>query len=905
MMVKSSIKRIFSATVLASALIMPVFGAGVNDVDVDVKGSIKDQKSKEPLIGATVHVIGSDIATVSDVDGNFQLSGLRDGIYDIEIKYVGYKTAVKRQVKIEDNKVTTLDFELETDNRQLADVEVVAKANRESENVTMMEQKRSIVAVQTIGAQELSRKGVSDAQAAVTKISGISKQEGVKNVFVRGLGDRYNITTLNRYPIPSEDPEYKNIALDIFSTDIIQSVDVNKAFYSGTPADVAGADINITSKELTGDGKFNISVSGGFNTQTLSSDFQRLDGVNAFGFANRTQPGENLDTYNFRNSLDPSRQNLQINQSYTLSGGKRFMIGDNPLSFFIVASHNKNYTHYEEEVRNTTTSGTISQDMNGDISKVETSQLAMANLEYRHNRKHRLAYNFMLVHATNESVGDYLGMDNDYQSSDTYEGFMRRQQTNDNMLIVNQLDTKWQLSKLFDLDAGLSYNIIKGYEPDRRINNLVKTDEGYVPMRGTGIQQRYFSELDGKDLNARVALTYKLKDRFDHNSNVRIGYMGRFVDDGFEAVEYDMSAVARTPFDMSAISFDDYFNQDNFAAGDFLLDRQNDMYSVKKNIHSAYAEATYQFTSKFIANLGLKYDNVDMTVDYNVNKGGSKGSQDIKKSYFLPTLNLRYNLNERHALRLAASKTYTLPQSKEISPFRYVSVSFNSQGNPDLKPSDNYNVDLKWDWYISPSELFSVTAFYKYIKRPISRIEIASAGGFLSYQNISDHATAAGVEMELKKHIFSRAIENNGMSRLTLGVNGAYTYTCAKVPLATDPSGSQLEGAAPWIVNADLTYLLRKGSNTFTGALVFNYFSDRLYTIGTQGYQDIMENGIPTLDFIASARLGKHFSINLKARNLLNSAHQLTRKGNETNEDVVLSKYKKGMDLSLGLSYNL
>ena len=277
-MVKSSIKRFFSATVLASALIMPVFGAGVNDVDVDVKGSIKDQKSKEPLIGATVHVIGSDIATVSDVDGNFQLSGLRDGIYDIEIKYVGYKTAVKRQVKIEDNKVTTLDFELETDNRQLADVEVVAKANRESENVTMMEQKRSIVAVQTIGAQELSRKGVSDAQAAVTKISGISKQEGVKNVFVRGLGDRYNITTLNRYPIPSEDPEYKNIALDIFSTDIIQSVDVNKAFYSGTPADVAGADINITSKELTGAGKFNISVSGGFNTQTLSSDFQRLDG---------------------------------------------------------------------------------------------------------------------------------------------------------------------------------------------------------------------------------------------------------------------------------------------------------------------------------------------------------------------------------------------------------------------------------------------------------------------------------------------------------------------------------------------------------------------------------------------------------------------------------------------------
>lgn len=888
-----------------SLVTVQAFGADI--ADVDLKGRVKDSQSKEPLIGATVKVIGSDVASVTDIDGNFQLSGLKDGIYDIEIKYIGYKTAVKRQVKIEDNKVTTLDFEMETDNRVLAGVEVVAKANRESENVTMMEQKRSVIAVQTIGAQELSRKGISDAQAAVAKISGISKQEGVKNVFVRGLGDRYNFTTLNRFPLPSEDPEYKNIALDFFSTNIIQSIDVNKAFYSNTPADVAGADINITSKELTGDGKFNVSLSGGFNTKTLSSDFMRLDGVDMFGFADKTQPGGNLDTYNFRNSLDPSKQNLQINQSYTISGGKKFLLGENrnPLKLYLVAGHNKNYTHYEEEVRNSITTGELSQDMDGDISQVETSQIAMANLEYTHNKKHSLAYNFMMVHATKESVGDYLGMDADYQSSDTYEGFMRRQQTNDNLLFVNQLISKWTLGRNIGLNAGLSYNTINGNEPDRRINNLVKTDSGYVPMKGTGIQQRYFSELDEKDLNARASLVYKLNDGFENNSNVQIGYMGRFVDDDFEAVEYDMSVVRQTVFDINHISFDDYYNQDNYAGGMFQLDRNIDKYGVSKNIHSAYAEATYQFTPKFIANLGLKYDDVDMKVNYNVNRGGSRGEQEIDKSYFLPSLNLRYNINDKHALRLAASKTYTLPQAKEISPFRYVSVSFNSQGNPNLKPSDNYNIDLKWDWYISPSEIFSITGFYKYIKNPISRIEIASAGGFLSYENISDHATAAGVEMEMKKHIFSRSLENNGMSRLTLGVNGAYTYTCAKVPLATDPSGSQLEGAAPWIVNADLTYLFRKGGNSFTGALVFNYFSDRIYTIGTEGYQDIMENGIPTLDFVASAQIGKHFTINLKARNLLDAAHQLTRKGNATNSEVVLSKYKKGTDFSIGLSYNL
>ena len=155
------------------------------------------------------------------------------------------------------------------------------------------------------------------------------------------------------------------------------------------------------------------------------------------------------------------------------------------------------------------------------------------------------------------------------------------------------------------------------------------------------------------------------------------------------------------------------------------------------------------------------------------------------------------------------------------------------------------------------------------------------------------------------KHLFSRPLQGDGVSRLTLGINGAYTYTCAKVPLATDPSGSQLEGAAPWIANADLTYLYRKGTSSLTAALVFNYFSDRIYTIGTEGYQDIIENGIPTLDFVGTAKLGKHFSVNLKARNLLNSTHQLTRESSGNDGEVVLSKYRKGVDLSIGVAYNL
>lgn len=873
------------------------------DFNVNIKGQIKDSDSKEPLIGATVQIIGSSMGAVTDIDGNFQLAGVEDGIYDIEIKYVGYKTVVKRQIKIEDNRIVTLDFELKADTQMLSDVTVVAKANRESESVTLLEQKKSIVAVQSVGAKELSRKGVGDAQGAVTKVSGISKQEGVKNVFVRGLGDRYNLTTLNRFPIPSEDPEYKNIALDFFSTDIIQSVDVNKTFGGTMASDVAGAGINISSKELVGRSELKASVSAGANTNVMRSGVMQMDGVNAFGFAQSSEPEADLNAYSFHNSLDPSKKNAPVNQSYMLSGGKEWNWGTDVFSVYMVGSHDKKYAYYDEEVRNSITSGDLSQDMKGDISKIETSQLLMAGLNYRHSDKLHLQYDLMMVHAARESVGDYWGMDADFQSSDTYEGFMRRQQVNDNRLLVNQLSGVWKFAPKWSLDAGISYNKIKGMEPDRRINNLVKTAGGYVPMKGTGVQQRYFSELNEDDINLRAGFTYKLPDAYGSEfSSVNFGYTGRLVTDGFSATEYDLSVIRQQSFDATDVKFDRYYNQGNLDKGFFMQDRNQDEYDVDKKIHSAYAEATYQLSEHFIANVGVKYDNVNLGVNYRVNRGGTKGSQSIDKDYVLPSVNLRYNFNDKHALRFGASKTYTLPQAKEISPYRYISVSFNSQGNPDLKPSDNYNADLKWDFYLSGSELFSIGAFYKYIKNPISRIEVASAGGFLSYENIADHATVAGAEIEFRKDLFSRKTAEE-IHKLTFGVNGAYTYTHAKVSLATVSTGSQLEGAAPWIVNSDLSYQLQKGKYNLTSTLVFNYFSDRIYTIGTEGFQDIMEKGIPTLDFVLSAKMGNRFLLSMKAANLLNASHQLTRKGNADNREVVLSKYKKGVDLSLGISY--
>ena len=69
---------------------------------INVKGHVKDS-SGEPIIGATVRVVGTQAATVSDFDGNFTINAAQGA--SLSVSYVGYQTAT---VKVAANVVITL-----------------------------------------------------------------------------------------------------------------------------------------------------------------------------------------------------------------------------------------------------------------------------------------------------------------------------------------------------------------------------------------------------------------------------------------------------------------------------------------------------------------------------------------------------------------------------------------------------------------------------------------------------------------------------------------------------------------------------------------------------------------------------------------------------------------------------
>lgn len=82
--------------------------------------------------------------------------------------------------------------------------------------------------------------------------------------------------------------------------------------------------------------------------------------------------------------------------------------------------------------------------------------------------------------------------------------------------------------------------------------------------------------------------------------------------------------------------------------------------------------------------------------------------------YFLPSLNLAYELNDDHMLRLALSRTISRPETNDIiiDPARLGPDDFR-RGNPELEPAESDNFDISYEWYINDSDALSVAYFAK------------------------------------------------------------------------------------------------------------------------------------------------------------------------------------------------
>lgn len=891
-----------------------------------VSGVLTDKDSNNATLPfANAMIKGTATGTTTDENGKYTIN-LEPGDYVIQFSFLGYEN-VEVPFSIKAGETTVINKTLGSGSYQLSDVVIKAPKSREKESALLLEQKQAVEIKQSIGAQEMSRKGVSDVATAVTKTTGITKQEGSGNIFVRGLGDRYNSTTMNGLPIPSNDPEKKNINLEIFSTDILEYVSIDKVYNSKLYGDFAGGNVDIASKDYKGKGFLKIDISSKVNTNALAEkNFTLQKGPNSFGFNTIAIPNNPLLQYNF-NTLQLDSKN-PIGSSFGISGGTSYNVGtEGKISLFATASFGNEFTSKSEGTAKggVNDMGVTNKNFENYSSlNYNTNTTGMANVGYKVNSNNKVNFNTVFINTSAQTKEEFTGYIVDVANDGN--GLIRRSKYEKNSLFINQLLGEHTLGERSKFNWAISHNTINGDMPDRTQNIFRKEANGYILSSiSAPDNHRYFQKLKENETAANAIFDYKFNKNAEgeFKGKLTFGYNGRFKTRDFEATQFNFKAnqgFTNTVVDPD--NLDLFYNQTNLSNGYFsittfrgnsqvsnALDPQT--YKGEQIINGAFVNSEYKF-NKLTTVLGLRGEYIFQKIDWNTQLDPNGGKDELEKIAFLPSVTMKYELNEKQNLRFGFSKTYTLPQFKERALFVYEEVNEVKVGNPDLYASDDYNFDLKWEIFPKSEELISVTTFGKYILNPMNEVTIASSTNDISFINTGDFGYVAGAELEYRKLLFN--FEGTNPKKLSAGINASYLYSsqelnASKVIKETDynvvftETESKFTGASDLLINTDISFFNEwnnKQSN-LTTTLAYTYFSDRVYAIGTNGRGNLVDKAAGTLDFVAKSKLTKNIGLGFVVKNLLDPT--INRVQENSSGDINVLSYKKGLTLNLNFSY--
>lgn len=234
-----------------------------------ISGKVTDKQSNDHLTGAHIILKGTNITTLSGLNGVYEFTNLKAGSYEFEISYIGFQTLSKT---IELNKDLNLNFEMEyraylADEVIISAVKVPLNSPTSFNNITKAE-----IQNQNLG-QDIPYLLRNLPSLVVTSDAGAGV--GYTGLRIRGSDmTRINIT-LNG--IPYNDPESQGVFwvnMPDF-TSSIESIQVQRGVGTSTNGAAAfGASINIETLNMNADayGELNSSA-GSFNTFKNSVSF--------------------------------------------------------------------------------------------------------------------------------------------------------------------------------------------------------------------------------------------------------------------------------------------------------------------------------------------------------------------------------------------------------------------------------------------------------------------------------------------------------------------------------------------------------------------------------------------------------------------------------------------------------
>ncbi|AKD58110.1 TonB-dependent receptor [Spirosoma radiotolerans] len=930
-----------------------------------VRGTVKDGKTKESLIGCTVRVDGTQIGSTTDIEGNFNLANVPAGTHKIVISYVSYKTREIPNVRVESGNTTAIDTELDEEGTALQEVVVRANKATNTEIAVITEIKQLKPIAVGISAQQIQKSQDRDAAAAIRRVPGVSIVDN-RFVLIRGLAARYNSVLINDVITPSTEVDTRSFSFDLVPSNIIDRMIVYKSGSADLPGDFAGGVIKIYTKRRPDqnftDAGLTIGYRGNTTFQTVQS--QTRSGLNALGLWDASQqiptsfPAKPGDF----NSLNPLQRasyarllpntwglkDLSVSPDirFALNIGRRFDVGSVRVS---------NLTSINYAMTNQFSNIDLKLYDNGTIANAVTQQYNDANyarqtrLGILHNWSARFSPNFTLEWKTlyNQLSTTETVVRTGAQVAEGYDVRSYSERFENRSILTTQLAGEHSISPLTKINWVGSFGYTGRWEPDwkraryLRATGATGTDGQLAPFQIATPNDptptevgRFNSKLHEYVISAIANGEHTFGNPTDREPNkIRFGvyaeqknrdYAARFY--GYQAV--GSASIAKQRDIGTAFAPE---NVTGSEGGFSLLDgtRDRDAYKGLNSYLAGYVSGDINFGPKANLTLGFRGEYNDQGIKSNIN---GVETRLVTNRIFspLPSLNFTYKLTDKTNLRFAYSSSVNRPEFRELAPFNYYDFNLlaDIQGNTTLTTAKIQNVDAKWEFYPSANELISVTGFYKHFTNPIESYLLFQGNGLAYTFTNAQSAQNYGIELEVRK-----GFQNSASAFLqNLSVVGNVSLIKSQVNVgdfvtAPDLSGTiqqydirgiadtkrALAGQSPYLINAGVYYAAPNSGWQWN--VLYNVFGQRIFTVGNSQNPTVYELPRNVIDLNLTKQFNKKVELRLGIQDILNQnvrfAQDFNRDGKIGSDvtsqtagaDQMVRKFKRGSYYTVSAIY--
>lgn len=832
------------------SLLIIILTFGISLQAAGIQGTIKDEITGAPLIGANIIIEGTNFGVSSDKSGSFSLLHIPEGKYHVVISYLGYK---KKEFDVNLPASGTLVENISLEQTVLEGKSIIIEGIRQGQSLALNEQKSSDNIKNIVAADLIGRFPDPNAAEALQRIPAVSLQrdegEG-RYVMIRGLDPNFANIRINGEQIPSPEGDVRYIAIDAVPASQLASIEVDKAITPDMDGDAIGGSVNlVTPVAFYNDLSVSATLGGEYNGLV-----EKLGGEGALSISNRLLDGKLGYVINM--SYHPSHRGSNKNEMDDWNDA-----GDNPpLETFELRD-------YEINRSRVGLSATLDYNMNKNNSFYLRS--IYSDLREQENRR--------------RTVFEYDGDDDIWE----FERHLKDRPENQGVISTN-LGAKHILNS-FVLDYELAYSYARQYTPHdyqvifendptiKSVNFNVSTpeapeimsiyDEDGNPFNFTNNDNYVFKEYEESETEAtdqNITAKFNIDIPYTLNGyagNVKFGGKSRFKQKDYRFLNYGLYEY-EGDMDLLLTEFQGAYKTENFMDGDYdqgllpdmgkwrsffnshrgdfsedteaAVETKAEEYEATEDVYAGYLMSKLQLDRLMVmAGVRVEYTNVDYT-SYEFDADNETFyTKTGTNSYTmpLPMLHLKYSLAPNTNVRAAATMSYARPNFAAMVQGAELELSDDQVvlGNTDLKPVKAINLDLFFEHYFSNVGIISVGMFYKDLQDFIYKRTVTGTytGINGTYDDIEITQTVNGDNANLKGFEISWQQNFSFLPGFLdgFGIYANYTYTDSEAELK-DAAGYdgetvtiELPGTSEQVWNAALTY----SKYGFNGRIAFNF----------------------------------------------------------------------------------